>query len=77
MSCLVYGDGMESDRTTRLGWRPGDTVDVDVAFEGGAARVTLSVKGKSWSKTLEDVPACGLHFGAGVHWKDTGVTLVT
>jgi hypothetical protein len=72
----VFCDGVRSDMTKGLGWRPGDTVDVGVAFEGGAARVTLSGKGKTWSKTLQDVPSCGLRFGAGMYRKDGGVSLV-
>ena len=72
----VFCDGVKSDATTGLGLRPGDTIDVGVTFEGGAARVTLSAKGKTWSKTLQDVPACGLRFGAGMYYKDAGVTLV-
>ena len=73
----MYFDGVGSIMTKGLGWRPGDTIKVDVTFEGGAARVTLSAKGKTWSKTLQGVPACGLRFGAGLYWRDTGVTIVT
>jgi hypothetical protein len=62
----VLCDGVKSDTTTGLGFRPGDTIEVGVTFEGGAARVTLSAKGKIWSETLQGVPACGLRFGAGV-----------
>ena len=72
----VHCDGVGSDLTTGLGWRPGDTIKVDVTFEGGAARVTLSAKGKTWSKTLQGVPACGLRFGAGMFLKNTGATIV-
>ena len=72
----VHCDGVVSDRTEGHGWRPGDTIKVVVAFEGGAARVTLSAKGRTWSETLQGVPACGLRFGAGVYRKDNGATLV-
>ena len=69
---------LDPDETNQgLVWRPGDTVDVGVAFEGGAARVTLSAKGKTWSETLQGVPACGLRFGAGLSdEKDSGVTVL-
>ena len=36
----MNGDGVESDATKGLGWRPGDTIEVGVTFDGGAARVT-------------------------------------
>jgi hypothetical protein len=73
----VHCNGVESDLKTGLGLRPGDTIEVSVTFEGGAARVTLSAKGKTWSETLQGVLACGLRFGAGLYRKDTGVTIVT
>jgi hypothetical protein len=47
-----------------------------MTFEGDAARVMFSAKGKTWSETLRGVPACGLRFGVGLRWKDKGVTLV-
>ena len=72
----VFCDGVKSVRTKGLGLRPGDTIKVDVTFEGGAALVTFSFKGKTKSETLQGVPACGLRFGAGMYSKDTGVTLV-
>ena len=72
----VHCDGVRSDLTTVLGLRPGDTIDVDVTFEGGAALVTFYFKGKTKSETLQGVPECGLRFGAGMYDKDSGVTLV-
>ena len=71
----VFCDGaMSDDRSCRL-WAPGSTVDVRVTFEGVAALVTFSGKRKTWSKTLRDVPACGLRFGAGLCCKGSSVTL--
>ena len=73
----VHCDGVESGATKVLGWRSGDTIKVDVTFKGSAARVTLSAKGKTWSETLQGVPACGLRFGAGLSdEKDSGVTVL-
>ena len=62
-----------------VGWRPGDRVEVRVAFEGDTARVTLRSKAGTVEKTLLDVPACGLCFGVGLLWglsPPDGVTLV-
>jgi len=75
---VMQCDGVdrESDIKDGLDWSRGDTIEVRVAFDAGAATVTFRGKGRTWNTTLRDVPACGLRFGAGLCIEDTGITLV-
>ena len=66
-SSRVACDGAESDHASGLGWKEGDSVHVNVAFEGETARVTLRAKEKTWRRVLRDVPACGLCIGVGLY----------
>ena len=79
---MLCDSGRPAVEEKGLSWRPGDKVQVDVAFEDdeealrAAARVTLSFKGRTEVRTLRGVPACGLRFGAGMWREGEGVTLV-
>ena len=65
----VACDGVESDSASGLEWGEGDQINVDVTFgaQGNTARVTLRAKGKTWRKTLQRVPACGVCVGVGLY----------
>ena len=73
----MLSDGVKADPLKYLGWKPGDTVSADVAFEGSTtARVTLRFKERAETRMLKDVPACGLRFGVGLYHKGAAVTLL-
>ena len=71
---------MGSAHIMNIRWRPGDTVEVRVAFEDAttacvtfhSSRADLATLGRA----LEGVPACGLRFGVGLEFEDSGVMLV-
>ena len=75
---LVKCDGETSDAIRGIGWQPGDEIEVRVALEGTTtARVTFHssrVDLTTLGRTLAGVPACGVCFGVGLCFKDTGVT---
>lgn len=75
-SARVLCDGKKSDDVTDLSWVLGDTVNVHITSEGDTACVTTRFKGRTEERTLKDIPACGLRFGAGLRWEGEGVTLV-
>lgn len=75
-SAQILCDGEQSERLDNLGWKPGDTVQVEVAFEGDTAVVTFHLKDLSEQRTIRGVPACGLCFGAGMVEAKTAVALV-
>ena len=88
---MVLCDGERSDEEDGIALQPGDTVTARLKFlDATTAHVTLIPKDKDGhpkdlkslqgvsteGRTLQDVPECGLRFGAGMAYQGQGVTLL-
>ena len=72
----ILSDGEQGERVDGLEWKTGDTVGVEVTFNGDDAHIAFHVKDMIEERTLKGVPACGLCFGVGLCEVGTGVRLV-